>query len=143
MEIFGFHLKPVDYLIIAATLLISFLGAYFAGIGLISSSMVSFLTEWIPKATIIMIIIGIGFSYLARDLWGGQIARRLEVIGTGFLIYALIWWPHKEMWHSAGEPAWLAISPGAWQTGFHLMTVTAFGVVSYGFYLFSNIGGEA
>lgn len=142
MEKFGFHLKPVDYFAVLGALSISFIGGYLANIGVISGSNVSIAANWIPKLTIIVILVGIFFSHLAKDLWGGQIARRLEVIASGFLIYAMIWWPHKVIWHTAGEPGWLGIAPGAWQTGFHLMTVAAFGVVSYGFYLFSKLGGD-
>jgi hypothetical protein len=91
-------------------------------------------TQWIPRLAVVAVLVGALFAYLARDFYGGTVARGLHIIGIGFLIYGIIWWPHKIGWHGGGEAAWLGIIEPAWQTFFHLLTVITLGIVAYGFY---------
>lgn len=140
------HLENKDYAVIGGGILLSFAAAFAAEAGILSSSFVGQLTGLLPQLTLLVILAGVGFVYLSRDLLGGDISRNLEVIATGFLIYALIWWPHKIWWHGTGfggeMPAWIGISAGAWQTFFHLLTATTVAIAGYGFYLFWKMGQE-
>lgn len=135
-----------DYLLIGGGISASLALAVATEIGLLSESTISVVTGLLPKLTLLVILAGVSFVYLSRDLLGGEIVRRLEVIAVGFLIYAVIWWPHKIWWHGSGYggemPGWLGLSPGAWQTFFHLTTASAIGITGYGFYLFWQMAQE-
>jgi hypothetical protein len=140
------NLEKQDLAVIGGGLLVSFIAAFAAEAQLISSSLVSAITGLLPRITLVVILAGVAFVYLSRDLLGGEVVRRLEVIAVGFLIYAVIWWPHKIWWHGSGMggemPGWLFFSPGAWQTFFHLLTASAIATTGYGFYLFWKMAEE-
>lgn len=134
------NLKTQDWLVIGGGFLLSLVGGYAAHSGMLAAGQVSTITGFLPKLTILVLTAGIAFVFLSRDLLGGDTARNLEVVASGFLIYALLYYPHKIMWHGGGEPGWIGLNPGAWQTFFHLFTVITLVIVAYGFYLFWQMG---
>jgi hypothetical protein len=105
-----------------------------AQLGGLASSDIGFASV-LPKVTVVVALLGAVFAYMARDFYGGGFNRGLEVVASGFLIYGIIWWPHKVGWHGGGTPAWLGVIEPAWQTFFHLLTAITLGIVSYGFFL--------
>lgn len=89
--------------------------------------------------------------YKARDLWGGEIARSLEIIASGLVMFMLQWIPHIQ-WHQIGAaqavqggspmPAWFGV-PGPWWLGFwHGLGLAAFLIIGYGFYTLWKAGKE-
>ncbi len=135
-------MRTKDWGLLGGGAAVSLVAAYLAHAGSIGQSTVSTLTTWVPRLSVVVILLGVLFIYLARDLLGGQVSRNLEVVASGFLIYGLVYWPHKIAWHGSGEPSWLGVSAGAWQTFFHLLTVSTLVIVAYGFYLFWQMGKE-
>jgi hypothetical protein len=138
------NLETRDLAVIVGGVLISLVGGYAAHSGVLAQGQVDSLTFVLPHLTMLVLFVGVLFVILSRDLLGGDTARNLEVIASGFLIYAVLYYPHKEMWHGAGfggdKPAWLIFSSGAWQTFFHFFTVVTLVIVAYGFYLFWQMG---
>jgi len=96
---------------------------------------------FIDYFTVIATLGSVGFIYLSRDLLGGDIARNLEVIGTGLFLYVLVYWSSYH-WDVAGNPEWLGITGPGWNVFFSLATLVTFGFVTYGFYLFWQMGKE-
>lgn len=127
------HMKTVDKGIVAGGVVLSFILAFLE---------VGF-TGFFPELSVVVILIGGVLAYMARDYYGGQIGRGLEVLAAGFIIYGVLWWPHKIGWHGGGTPAWAGIIEPAWQTFFHLLTVITLGIVAYGFYTLWQVGGGA
>lgn len=81
--------------------------------------------------------------YLARDFYGGEIGRYLEIIGIGLVVEFLLYIPHL-YWHfqefSLGHlPSW-GIAPNFWYVFFHGLSAFGFAIVSYGFYLLWKSG---
>lgn len=141
------NLEQKDYGIIFGGLLLSFVGAFLAEAGILGSSMVGTLTGLLPKLTVLVILVGLVFAYLSRDLLGGEVVDNLDVIAVGFLIYAVIWWPHKMVYHAdalggAAESMFGLLSAGAWNVFFHTLTAAVFGIVSFGFYRFWEMSQE-
>lgn len=135
-------MKSLDWGLIGGGILLSLIAGYLAHIGSLSRATVDALAMWLPRFSIVVILMGVVFIYLSRDRLGGSVSRNLSVVAAGFLIYGFIYWPHKVSWHGTGEPAWLGISAGAWQTTFHLLTVSTLVIVAYGFYLFWQMAQE-
>lgn len=92
------------------------------------------------------LLLGVVFIYRARHLWGGEIARCMELVGIGLAIHMLIWIPHLR-WHLIGLeqqqlPAWIGLDPSFWYVFFHTVSLFGFVLVAYGFYLFWHAGQE-
>ena len=141
------NLNNKDYGVILGGVLLSFLGAFATEAGIISSSLAGTITGVLPQITILTILVGLVFVYLARDLLGGEIVDNLDVISAGFLIYAITWWPHKQFYHAdalgGSEAAIFGIgTPGAWNVFFHTLVAALFGLVSFGFYRFWEMSQE-
>jgi len=75
--------------------------------------------------------------YRARGLWGGEVARSLEVTSIGIITYMLSYTPHIG-WHIANNPAILGIQSEAWIGFFHGISAVSFLIVGYGLYLFAE-----
>lgn len=135
-------MKPLDWGLIGVGSALSLGAGYLAHVGMMGQATIDVLATWLPRLSVVAILLGVLFIYLSRDRLGGSVSRNLSVIASGFLIYGLIYWPHKVSWHGTGEPAWLGLSPGAWQTTFHLLTVSTLVIVAYGFYLFWQMAQE-
>lgn len=131
-----------DMGLLGGGLLITLAATYMAQTGMLSEATIGLITTWLPRLTVVVILGAAALIYRSRTLYGGEIERSLEIISAGFLIYGVVYWPHKIGWHGANEPAWISISAGAWQTFFHFLTVTTLGIVAYGFYRFWRIGQE-
>jgi hypothetical protein len=141
------NLNNKDYGAILGGIILSFLGAFAAEAGVLSSSLVTTITGLLPKLTILVILVGLVFVYLARDLLGGEIVNNLEVVAAGFLIYAVTWWPHKMGYHAealggAAASIFGVFTPGAWNVFWHTLVAATFGVVSFGFYRFWEMSQE-
>ena len=141
------NLNNKDYGFILGGILLSFLGAFAAEAGILNSSLVGTLTTWLPRITVLVILVGLVFVYLSRDLLGGEIANNLELVGAGFLIYGISWWPHKMGYHAeamggAAASIFGVLTPGAWNVFFHTLTAAVFGLVSFGFYRFWEMSQE-
>ena len=141
------NLNNKDYGFILGGVLLSFLGAFAAEAGVLSASLVGTITTWLPRITILVILVGLVFVYLSRDLLGGEIAKNLEVVAAGFLIYGISWWPHKMGYHAeamggAAGSIFGVFTPGAWNVFFHTLTAAVFGIVSFGFYRFWEMSQE-
>lgn len=141
------NLRNQDYAVILGGVLLSFLGAFAAQAGILSSSLVGSITGILPKLTILVILVGLAFVYLARDLLGGNVVDNLDVIASGFLIYAVIWWPHKIAYHGAllggkGASMFGFFTPTTWNIFFHTLTGVLFAIASFGFYRFWQMSQE-
>lgn len=95
-------------------------------------------------AMAIPILPALVFLYLARKLWGGDVARYLDFIAVGLIINLLMFPVHLQ-WHMAemtagALPAWGGLSPNFWYLFFHGLTAYSFVMLSYGFYLFWKSG---
>lgn len=141
------NLTNKDYGVILGGVLLSFVGAFAVQAGILSSSMADAITGLLPQLTIVVILLGLVFSYLARDLLGGELVDNLDVVAAGFLIYAVTWWPHMTLYHGealggAGASPFGVLSSGAWNVFFHTLTAAVFGIVSFGFYRFWQMSQE-
>lgn len=141
------NLRNQDYAVVLGGILLSFLGAFAAEAGVLSSSLVGSITGLLPKLTVLVILVGILFVYLSRDLLGGEVVQNLEVVAAGFLIYGVMWWPHKMGYHADAFGGSMAsffgiFSTGAWNVFFHTLTAAVFGIVSFGFYRFWEMSQE-
>lgn len=124
-----------------AVIIGSVLVAVFAGIWAEAMGIGTQVDAFIDYFTVIAVMASLGFIYLSRDLLGGSVARNLEVIGTGLFLYVLVYWSSYQ-WEIAGTPAWLGVAAPGWNVFFNLGTLVTFGFVSYGFYLFWQLGEE-
>lgn len=133
------HLEKKDYYIGAVFLTISvisgFLMDYLQGAALIS---VHDATFYLPGP---VLLAGLVLVYLARDRYGGEVGRNLEIIGTGVGLLGLFWiaWAG---YFAAGFPAW-GVTSAFWSTFISLGIVTTFLITAYGFYLFWKAGSES
>lgn len=94
----------------------------------------------IEFSSVLPVFVGLVFIYLSRRLWGGSVARYLEVMGIGLGIHMLLFIPHIQ-WHIIGEvegglTPLVGQPPEFWYIFFHGMSLAAFLFVGYGFYLF-------
>lgn len=127
---------------------------YLIGVGLVLSVIVAALGQFgiatlqheliINDLTAIPIVLGVVFIWLARDQWGGNVARYLELIGTGLVLHLILWIPHVR-WHLMSEEStaaamWLGLDLSFWYVFFHALSLLAFTLITYGFYLFWREG---
>lgn len=141
------HMKRNDYLLIVGAVgIAAVLGWLVRGISDI---------ETIAMLTIVLTI-GAGIAvlgtlvaiYKGKKLYGGTIARNLEVIAIGLILFIVSYLPHVT-WHVIGlaqdnplGPTWLLLSK-SWWTGFYHFGALMFFLISvYGFYLFWKFGNE-
>lgn len=83
------------------------------------------------------------FAWKARSLWGGDVARYLEIIIAGLLIQFVVYDIHL-YWHfqeilSGALPVW-GMSAVFWRAIFHGLSALSFILIAYGFYLFYTEG---
>lgn len=144
-----------DWLVVGGGLLVSLGAALWADSQGLAAADIGF-SGLLPKIAVVVLLAGAIFAYLAKEFYGGTVNRGLTVIASGFLIYGVLYWPHKggvpvlaslglpllEGWHGSGTPAWFGIIEPAWQTFFHLLTVITLGFVAYGFYLIWRSGKQ-
>lgn len=130
-------MKRQDKVVIAGSILV----AIFAGLWAQAMGIGTEVDALIDYFTVIAVIASLGFIYMSRDLLGGSVARNLEVVGTGLFLYVLVYWSSYQ-WAVAGSPAWLGVTVPGWNLFFNLVTLVTFGFVSYGFYLFWQLGEE-
>jgi hypothetical protein len=135
-------LERRDWQIMGVGVILSIIGAVVGQIGLVTMRHDIILAY----SAVLPILLAVVFVLLARRSWGGQVSRYLELIGTGFMIHVLIWIPHIR-WHLLAEahpehvpPAWAGMDPAFWYVFFHASSLLAFGLITYGFYLFWKEG---
>ena len=83
----------------------------------------------------VVILYGVFSIHKAIQSWAGELARYLQLIGTGLAILMLAWVPHIG-WHVRSNPEWFGMPEAFWITIFHGLTILAFAVSTYGFHLF-------
>lgn len=126
------YLEKNDYMFLGGGLLLVLLASYILPNFLADPMSIEAYTRLVVAA---VIIYGIFAINMAIQSWAGELARYLQLIGTGLGILMVAWLPHIG-WHIQGNPSWLGISPSAWVTMFHGLTVLGFASASYGFHLF-------
>lgn len=97
---------------------------------------------FIDQVSVVPILIGLVFIYLARSEWSGDIARTLELIGIGLAIHMIVFIPHLN-WHISGAtltdlPPLMGVPASFWYVFFHGLTLTGFALIGYGFYLLTE-----
>lgn len=80
------------------------------------------------------LLAGSVFIYLARDKYGGVVARNLEVTGVSLAILGISWIGFSRFF-AAGFPSW-GVSSSFWVTLLGGLITTSFFLSAYGFYLF-------
>jgi hypothetical protein len=132
------HLQRENWYVIAALVVISvisgFLMDFIQGSTLIAVHDASF---YLPGPAL---LIGSVFIYLARDKYGGTVARNLEVIGASLAILGVSWIGFSAFF-AAGFPVW-GVSSGFWVTLLGGLITTSFFLAAYGFYMFWKLEEE-
>lgn len=133
------NMERRDLLAAGASILIPLL-AGIAAAGIQSQRMVVQIVVWGTYATSAAIVISVAAIYKAREMYGGEVARNLELIAMGYILFIVSFLPHT-LWHVSGLPD--ALGPGwaifsqAWWTGFfHIGAIMFFMISVYGFYKF-------
>jgi len=90
--------------------------------------------RWIEGGVILLTL---AFLFRARGLWGGEIARSIDVITMGIAVYLIQYIPHIG-YHIQEHPVWLGLGEGFWIGLFHGVSAASFLVVTYGIYLLSQ-----
>jgi len=124
------NLERNDYLVMAGLAVLAF------AMGLLSLSLgeAARITEMIiDYAAMFVIVASLGVIYKARDLWGGEVSRAMELIGVGLAVYMVTYLPHIN-WHIGGSGS-IGPIPGGFLFGFfHALTLATFVLAGYGFY---------
>lgn len=135
-----FHLERQDVFIIGLLLIVSVLsGFWLETLQQQQVLTVHDVTFYLPG---IALILGAPFIYLARKGLGGDVARDLEVTGAGLLLLGVFWVIFAQ-YFTAGNPAWLGLSPSFWTVFIMGAVASSFFLIAYGFYLFWKTGGGA
>lgn len=129
------NLKPADYLIIGAGIIISIIAGFIGDVFNVLMEVEAY-TRFLVGGSIIVALV---FIYKARAAWDGQLARYLEIIGAGLTILMLSWIPHIG-WHLNGMNPMFGLSPSFWISFFHVLTAITFLIMGYGFYRFWKEG---
>ncbi|MDY6777030.1 MAG: hypothetical protein SVU32_00055, partial [Candidatus Nanohaloarchaea archaeon] len=94
-----------------------------------------------PLPVVATVFFAIGFLWLARSRWGGDVGRYFEIVSVGLFIQLLTYVPHLS-WHlkAAGKgpqalPAW-GMSSNFWYVFWHGAAAMSFAFIAYGFYLY-------
>lgn len=137
-----------DWLLVGIGLVASFGAAFWAHARGLAAEEIAW-SGLLSQLAVVVLLAGAVFAVMATSYYGGAVQRGLEVIAAGFLIYGVVYWPHKtgipvlsltglpllEGWHGSDTPAWFGIIEPAWQTFFHLLTAITLGFVAYGFWI--------
>ncbi|MFB6115844.1 MAG: hypothetical protein ABEK04_06195, partial [Candidatus Nanohalobium sp.] len=86
------------------------------------------------------LLLGSVFIYLAREKYGGVVARNLEVVGIASAILGVSWIAFSKFF-AAGFPSW-GVSAAFWVTLLGGLITTSFFLGAYGFYLFWKLKEE-
>lgn len=132
------HLERENYYVITGLLAVSLLSGFLIDL-LQRNAVISVhdATFYLPGPAL---LVGAIFIYLARDNYGGVMARNMEVVGTGLTILGVTWVAFAGFF-AAGFPAW-GVTPAFWTVLLALLVTTSFLIVAYGFYLFWKLGRE-
>ena len=90
--------------------------------------------RFVEAAAVLTALYGV---YRARGLWGGEVARSLEVTSIGIITYMLSYIPHIG-WHLADNPEVFGVPSNVWVGFFHGVSAVSFLIVGYGLFLFSE-----
>jgi hypothetical protein len=122
------NLERNDYLVVAGLAVLSvvagFISLNFGGPAV--EGIIDYISMFVIVASLAVI-------YKARELWGGEVSRALEIIGAGLAVYMITYLPHIN-WHLSGGGN-LGPLPEMFLYGFfHALTMATFVLVGYGFY---------
>ncbi|MFQ3308627.1 MAG: hypothetical protein ACI977_000870 [Candidatus Nanohaloarchaea archaeon] len=87
----------------------------------------------IDYISMFVIVASLAVVYKARELWGGEISRALELIGAGLAVYMITYLPHIN-WHLGGGGPLGPLPENFLYGFFHALTLATFVLVGYGFY---------
>ncbi len=135
------NMERTDLTIIAGAVLIPLFAAL-ATMGIQSQMTIVMIILAATAASGLAVLGALIAIYKGRDLYGGEIARNLEIVGLGFFLFMITYVPHT-VWHVVGltnqnplGPEWIGMS-GAWWAGFfHVGAFMYFIISAYGFYRF-------
>ncbi len=124
------NLERNDYLVMVGLAV----AAVAAGLVSLSLGEQARITEMvIDYVALFVIVASLAVIYKARELWGGEVSRALELIGAGLAVYMITYLPHIN-WHIGGGGA-LGPIPETFLYGFfHALTLATFVLAGYGFY---------
>lgn len=122
------NLERNDYLVIVGlfivTLLAGFVSQNFGGPAV--EGIIDYISMFVIVASLAVV-------YKARDLWGGEVSRALELIGAGLAVYMITYLPHIN-WHMSGGGGLGPVPENFLYGFFHALTLATFVLVGYGFY---------
>lgn len=120
--------KYVTLALAAVSIISGFLMDFLQGSALLAVHDASF---YLPGPALLL---GSVFIYLAKDKYGGVVARNLEVTGVSLAILGVSWIGFSAFF-AAGFPSW-GVTPAFWVTLLGGLISTSFFLSAYGFYLF-------
>lgn len=127
------HVTKEDYALVGGLLAAAVLNGFIWEVMSFGTAAESWF-RFVEGAAVLTALYGV---YRARGLWGGEVARSLEVTSIGIMTYMLTYIPHIG-WHMADNPAFYGISKNIWVGFFHAISAVSFLIVGYGLYLFSE-----
>ncbi|MFB6180925.1 MAG: hypothetical protein ABEJ93_03535 [Candidatus Nanohalobium sp.] len=119
-----------DYAIMTGGLTIAVLGGVARQVGLISSSVTQLIT-------LLVLITAPVSIYSGRKLWGGEVAKNMELVAIG--LGAVILHRIPELLWGSKFLAQLGLSDPFWKGFFNFLGAVGFAIVSYGFYGFWKV----
>lgn len=116
-----------DVMIIAGGLLVAVLGGLATQLGVITTSMIQFISILVLFTAPVSI-------YSGKRLWGGEVARNMQFVAIGLIAVIFKMLPGI-LWN--GSPAALfGLGADFWTGFFNFLGAIGFALVSYGFYRF-------
>lgn len=133
------NLKKRDFYIVLAAVLLPLISGFLA-MGIQDLMTVVLIIVAMTLAAALAVIIGVYAIYKGRGTYGGEVARNLEIIALGFLLFMIAYIPHT-LWHVMGlpdalGPGWSLLSSAWWAGFFHIGAIAFFLISTYGFYRF-------
>lgn len=115
-----------DTAIIAGGLLVAVIGGLATQLGVISTSMIQFVS-------IIVLLTAPVSIYSGKRLWGGEVARNMQFVAIGLtaVIFKMV---PDILWD--GGVSFLGLGASFWTGFFNFLGAIGFALVSYGFYRF-------
>lgn len=135
------NMERKDLYLIAAAILVPLL-AGLALMGIQSQMTIVMIILAATGLAGLAIVAALVAIYKGRELYGGEIARNLELVGIGFFLFIVTYIPHT-LWHVFGlmnqnplGPGWIGLTEAWWAGFFHVGAFMFFLIATYGFYRF-------
>lgn len=128
-----FHLEQKDYMIMGVLAVLSALAGYAS----LMASDPLIVEQWLDRVTVLVVLSSVIVLFKAKSEFDDEMARNLELIAIGLTIYMIIYLPHI-IWHVTGQnpvPLGSITIPRGFLFGFfHMLSISSFVLVGYGFY---------